>query len=106
MQLPTMDFRGNKFVNTDGTLTDVAQNFFDTLNHVLIKNIGQEGLVMPAQKSNDIDVIQNNTTQSATGNITYTCQFGTVIYDNESNKAKVALKNLDGTPIFKELVTA
>ncbi len=105
MKIPIMDFRGNKFVNEDGTLTDVAQAFFDLLNTVLIKNIGDEGLVSPTQSASDIAIIQNNFTLSPTGLTTYTCDFGTIVYDSTNNKAKVALDDGMGAPIFKEILT-
>jgi len=105
MKIPSMDFRGNKFVNADGTLTDVAQSFFDLMNTVLIKNLGDEGVVVPSEDATNIGIIQNNKTISPTGIETNTCEFGTLIYDSTNNKLKVALNDGSGSPTFKEIVT-
>lgn len=105
-RVPSMNFRGNKFVNEDGTLTDVAQGFFDLLNAYLVTNVGDEGLVVPSQASTDIVNIQNAKNKSDTGIESYKCQFGTFIYDLTTNKMKVALNAGAGIPIFKEILTA
>lgn len=104
-QIPIMDFRGSKFVNEDGTLSDVAQSFFDLLNTVLIKNIGSEGVIAPSQSASNIMIIQNNKTTNVVLNNSYTCQFGTLIYDNTNNKLVVSLDNGSGAPIFKNVLT-
>jgi len=101
--IPIMDFRGSKFVNPDGSLTDVAQSFFDLLQQILVNNIGTEGLVAPSQTAVGITQIQNNTTSSVTGLISNTCQFGTLLYDSDNNLLKVALNNGSGNPIFKTI---
>lgn len=105
MAIPSMDFRGNKFVNDDGTLSEVAQSFFDLLNTFLIKNFGAEGLVMSSQPTANVGVIQNNVTTGPTGLQTSTCQFGTMLYNQTTNKAMVALNDGAGNPIFKEITT-
>ncbi len=105
-RIPSMDFRGNKFVNQDGTLTESAQNFFDLLNTCLMKIMGSEGLVAPSQPTSNISSIQDNQQISQTNVVTYTCQFGTFIYDESANQVKVALNKGDGTPLFKQVLTA
>jgi len=105
-RLPNMDFRGQKFVNSDGTLTDTAQGFLDLLHLCLNKIIGMEGLVAPTQSSSNIAVIQNNKTTSPTGTQTNTCQFGTLIYDNVLNELRVALSDGSGLPVFKQVNTS
>lgn len=105
-QVPIMDFRGSKFVNEDGTLTDVAQSFFDLLTTVLIKNIGQEGIIVPSQSATNITTIQNNMTTNILLSNSYTCQFGTLLYDNTNNFLKVALNNGSNIPIFKTITTS
>ena len=109
VSIPSMNFRGNKFVNEDGTLTDVAQGFFDTLQKTLISNIGEEGLVAPSQSTTDKLTIQNNIVTSVTNNQTYTCQFGTFLYDYNAKQVFVALDSgigpVMGAPIFKQVVT-
>lgn len=113
MNIPTFDFRGSRFVNTDGTLSDVAQAFLDSLLTVLIKNAGNEGLVAPSMSNASPDLnltkIQNNVIVSPTGIATYTCQFGTLMYDSTPlgpNVLKVALNDGLGKPIFKTILTA
>lgn len=106
MMIPTMDFRGQQFVNEDGTLTAVAQSFLDSLLSLMQSNLGQEGLVMPPQKSSDITIIQNNINKSPTEIITYTCNYGTMIYDETNNVGKLALNNGSGVPIFKTIMTS
>lgn len=105
-RVPSMNFRGNKFVNEDGTLTAVAQGFFDLLNAYLVTNVGDEGLVAPSQITTSITAIQNAKNVSDTGIESYKCQFGTFIYDSAVNKMKVALNAGAGAPIFKEITTA
>lgn len=105
-QIPIMDFRGSKFVNEDGTLTEVSQSFFDLLTTILIKSIGQEGIVSPTQDSASIALIQDNQVSNVlTGNSSYTCQFGTLIYDSTNNKLIVALDDGFGIPVFKNVLT-
>ncbi len=105
-QIPIMDFRGSKFVNEDGTLSDVAQSFFDLLTTVLIKNIGQEGIVSPTQSVSNITIIQDNQEKNIlTVNNVYTCKFGTLIYDSTNNKLVVSLDDGFGVPIFKNVLT-
>lgn len=104
--IPKMDFRGNKFTNEDGTLTEVAQSFFDLLSNVLIKNIGPEALVAPTQSATNINTIVNNVTTGPTGLTTYTCQFGTIIYDSDTNTTLVCLNNGSGVPVFKTITTS
>lgn len=99
-----MDFRAQKVVNEDGTFTDVVQDFFDLLVSVLVKTIGDEGLVSPSQNASDITTIQNGTSIGPTGLPTATCSFGTFIYDQTNNLMKVAINDGSGNPIFKTLV--
>jgi len=106
MKIPTMDFRGNKFVNEDGTLSDVAQAFFDNLIDVLTKGAGDEGLQVPSQSNPDIITIQDHTVTGPTGISTKTCQFATLIGDTTNNKLMVALDNGSGTIVFKNILTA
>lgn len=102
-RIPSMDFRGNKFVNEDGTLSETAQAFFDLLQTSLIKIIGNEGLVAPSQTTANINIIQNNLQTSPTNIETNTCQFGTFVYDEDSNQVKVTVDKGDGTPLFKQV---
>ena len=105
-RIPSMDFRGNKFTNEDGTLTELGQQFFDLLHVCLQKIIGSEGLVAPTQPSSNITIIQDNIVVSPTGTETNTCQFGTLIYDSTLNELRVALNNGSGAPIFKQVNTS
>ena len=93
--IPIIDFRGKKFTDENGILTDAAQYFFDSLTTALIKNIGQEGLVAPTQTDSNITLIQNNISNNA-----YTCQYGTIIYDSSTNIGKIALNDGTGKPKF------
>jgi hypothetical protein len=104
--IPIMDFRGVKFVNDDGSLTDVAQAFFDSLQSILVRNFGEEGLVSPSQSASNITTIQNNQEEGPTGILSHTCKFGTFIYDSSNNKGKICLDDGSGNPIFKEILTA
>jgi len=104
--IPSMDFRGTKFVNEDGTLSAPAQGFFDLLQKFLVKNIGEEGLVAASQTTGARLDIQNNFTTSVTNIDTYTCQFGTFLYDITTNKVYVTLNpGLTGKPVFTEIAT-
>jgi hypothetical protein len=105
MKIPSMDFRGQKIVNEDGTFTDSVQNFFDTLHTLLINNLGDEGLVMPTQSASNITLIQDALITSPTGIQTPSCEFGTLIYDATTNQPLVALDDGSGNPLFKTIVT-
>lgn len=105
MNVPSMDFRGQKFVDENGVLTPTAQSFFDMLQILMSQNLGNEGLVMPTQSATDITVIQDNTVTNPNGLVTKTCEYGTMIYDETNNLAKVALDDGTGNPIFKQIVT-
>lgn len=106
-RVPSMNFRGNKFVNEDGTLTAVAQGFFDLLNAYLVTNVGDEGLVAPSQTTSGLDIIRQAQSIRPTGQGSFTCQFGTIAYDASVNKLKVALDaGYPNPPIFKEIITA
>lgn len=106
MIIPTMDFRGQKFVNPDGTLSEVAQNFLDALQSLMNTFIGEEGVVMPTQTASNITVIQNNTQMTPNGVNYHTCAYGTLIYDSTDNTARVALNNGSNAPIFKTITTS
>ncbi len=101
MTLPIIDFRGTKIVNEDGTFSDVAQNYFDSLNSYLIGTIGSEGLVAPSQSASNISIIANN--QNSSGG--YTCQFGTFIFNTDVNDPQVAINNGSGVPVFVSILT-
>lgn len=107
--VPTMDFRGSKFVNEDGTLSEVAQSVFDALQTYIVKNLGNEGLVASTQSSdpanNTILQIQNNTLTSPTGTPYKTCQFGTFLYNSYTGKQMVTVNPGGGVPIFKNILT-
>lgn len=105
MKIPSMDFRGQKVVNEDGTFTDSVQNFFDLLHTLLIQNLGDEGLVMATQSTSNILSIQNATTTGPTGTLTKSCEFGTMIYDSTTNQPKIALNDGSGNPLFKIINT-
>jgi hypothetical protein len=101
MNIPTFDFRGNKFVNEDGKLSDVAQAFMDELINALIAGAGQEGLVSPTQNAANIVTIQNNQTTGPTGIISPTCDFGTSLYNSDANSIMFTINDGSGNPIFK-----
>jgi hypothetical protein len=103
MNIPTFDFRGNKFVNEDGKLTDVAQGFMDELINALIAAIGQEGSQVAQQSADNITTIQNNQIISATGIITNTAQYGTIMYDSTNNTGRFSINNGSNLPIFKTI---
>lgn len=105
MKVPSMDFRGQKIVNEDGTFSDVMQSFFNDLEIFLTKNIGDEGLVMPSQTTDNVDIIQNNVSIGPTEIETSTCEFGTLLYNEDTNKGMIALDDGSGNPIFKEIIT-
>lgn len=103
VSIPSMDFRGNKFTNEDGTLTETAQGFFDLLYKFMVKNLGEEGLVAPTQPTVNKNIIQDNTEFSPTGITTHTCKFGTILYDSDEQAVYIAVDNGSGLPIFKQV---
>lgn len=100
MSLPTIDFRSQRIVNPDGTFSDVGQSFFDSLLYFLFKTIGDEGVVLPTQDTSNTDVIANNTNTEGA----YTCQFGTGIYNPDTNTVQFALNDGAGKPVFQSLL--
>jgi hypothetical protein len=100
MQLPIIDFRGQRIVNPDGTFSDVGQSFFDSLLLFLIKTIGDEGVVLPPQSTANANIIAGNTNSQGA----YTCQFGTGIYNPDTNTVEFALNNGRGIPVFQSLL--
>ena len=73
-----------KIVDANGMPTDDEMTFRQTLLTLLQQFIGNEGLVMPSQTQSNIALIQNNTAQAqgATPSFTYTCAYGTMIYNS------------------------
>lgn len=93
-----------KVVDENGFASDDEQTFRRVLITSLQNNFGSEGCVVPSQTTANITSIQNNTyVEPATGNIIYTCQGGTLIYDTDTNQLKVA-KLVAGVPTFVVIV--
>ncbi len=93
-------------VDKDGNPTDDELTFRQALLSLLQKIAGGEGLVMPAQDEDNIDVIQDNrvpnpVTGSTTVDFSYSCEFGTLIYDTTNNSIRVAVDDGAGAPLFK-----
>lgn len=72
---------------------------------------GPEGLVAPTLSSaaNSVDPataggevtqVQNNS-KIIGGETTYSCQFGTIIYDSNTNEMKMAVDDGAGAPLFR-----
>ena len=93
-------------VDKDGNPTSSEITFRQTLVSSLQSNFGNEGLVAPSQQNttapnNAVTVIQNNQViNPATGELQYTCQGGTLIYDSTNNNLLVCILASDGTPTF------
>ena len=86
----------------DGNPTQAELNFRQMLLQQLQLLMGNEGMVMPTQSSDNITTIQNNSTLTPGTNITtYPCQFGTFIYNETSNSIQVAVNDGTGKPVFK-----
>lgn len=90
MNIPIVDFTGMKFVEADGRLSDVAQNFMNFLVQTLLKNAGPEGLVVPNLSSannsvnppvtgGQIQVVQNSFNPNGSG-----VQYGTLVFDTST----------------------
>ncbi len=105
-----------KVVNEDGTFTDEWRNIMQTLLQSAQLNLGNEGYVVPTVSSDPNSVtpptsggqllqVQNNII-TVNGVSSYTCKFGTIIYDSFDNKGKIALNNGAGAPIFKDITTS
>jgi len=94
-----------KFVNENGMPTPEVLTFFESLLTLLNSVLGNEGLVLPSQTGANITTIQNNAPQTqGAAAPTYTCQFGTMIYQTDTSgttAVKIAVNNGSGVPIFK-----
>ncbi len=94
-------------VDKEGVATASEIVFRQTLIRSLQQNFGNEGLVAPSQQNttapnNAVAVIQNNqVVNQATGELQYTCQGGTLVYDSTNNNLLVCILASDGTPTFK-----
>lgn len=80
--------------------SDEWSNIIQQLIQTLQDNAGREGLVMPTLSAADILTVQNNLAQDGT---TYTCQYGTMVYDSTNNRVMIAVSDggLPPAPIFK-----
>lgn len=97
-----------QIVDSNGRATDEEMTFRQALLTLLEQIAGNEGLVMPQQPTANITKIQNATIQTPINNSgssvsTYTCAFGTMIYDTTTREFKVAVESGSGTgiPTFK-----
>lgn len=96
-------------VDDNGNATAGESIFRQTLIRSLQQNFGNEGLVAPSQLNttapNDaVMVIQNNqVVNQATGELQYTCQGGTLIYDSTNNNLLVCILDGSGVPTFKKV---
>lgn len=84
----------------DSTTNDISSSwrqFFDFLIKQLQSNASNEGVVSPSQSASDILKIQNNQLQ----NLSYTCQYGTSIYNSTANSIMFAINNGANVPLFK-----
>ncbi len=103
-------------VDNAGVPTSSEMVIRQTLIRSLQKNFGNEGLVPPSQPNtpaplplpaptppdNPILKIQNNRViNQTTGQLEYTCQGGTLIYDSTNNQLLVCILDGSGVPTFK-----
>lgn len=97
-----------KVIGEDGHFTPEWKIIMQQLLTTLNRNAGPEGLVAPTQTDANITLIQNNQIQSSIApdmpTFIYTCQFGTLIYDSDTNELKLCLSNA-GVPQFYTVVT-
>lgn len=97
-----------KIVDEQGFPSADEQMFRQALITLLQNLFGEEGLVMPSQTTTDITTIQNNqetipSGSSGTDITVNTCAFGTMIYDETTGQAKIAVEDplTSGIPVFK-----
>jgi hypothetical protein len=102
-----------KMVDENGVATDGEATFRRILITSLQNNFGNEGVVVPTQNPTDVLKIQNNSVYNpATGMQEYTCQLGTILYeqnptDYTMDRVLIAVRN-DNTypataPVFKQV---
>jgi hypothetical protein len=94
---PMYELQNDKIV-----LTSQGKTFFESFINYFINNFSSEGLVAPNQSTSSINSIQNNTLPDGS----YTCQYGTLIYNSNTNKLMVALNNGSNIPIFYNILTS
>lgn len=82
-------------------LTSVGKSFFETLINYFYTNHSSEGLVAATQPAANVASIQNNTLPNGS----YTCQYGTFLYDSTLNNLVVCLNNGSNVPQFYSIMT-
>jgi len=94
-----------QIADSDGNPTDDELTFRQALITSLQKNFGDEGLVAPAQISDNVAIIQNNQIPNPVTGIAdqYTCGFGRFLYDSTNNRILVSVDGGGGVPAFMEV---
>lgn len=97
-------------VDKDGNPTQAELNFRQMLLQQLQLLMGNEGLVMPSQSASNINtIVANSSLVPGTDITTYSCQFGTLIYDTDAspttNAVKVVIEDPSnpGVPLLKTI---
>ena len=93
-----------RIVNEDGTPTQEEQTFRSALLNLLQTIAGTQGLVAPTVTAAEEAVIVAGTSvvPSPLGDLTtYTCQYGTIVYNSTANSMRMAVNNGSNQPIFK-----
>lgn len=97
IRIPNLPF--GQLIDDKGFPTDDFLTFMQALVGNLENFIGNEGLVMPTQSSQNITEIANNVDE----NQRKTLAFGTLIYDADNRKILASIDDGTGNPIFKEV---
>ena len=92
-----------QIVDETGQPTDDELTFRQTLVTSLQQNFGDEGCVVPSLTQDEITTIQDNTEDNPSDPMSplYTCQFGTIVYNADTNEIQIAIDDGAGAPIFK-----
>ena len=86
-----------KLIDENGMPTDEELLFRQQLITALQTLIGPEGLVAPSQTAANITAIATNTQDTPAGN-EYTVEFGTILYESDTQTMKVIISDGNPTP--------
>jgi hypothetical protein len=96
---PMFEVKDNNVV-----MTSVGKSFFESFINYFFENFSNEGLVAPTQNTANSTIIQNNM-NNASPTPQFTCGYGRLLYNSDTNQLMVSFDNGVGQPVFVNLLT-
>lgn len=94
---PMFELKGNNIV-----LTSIGKNFFEQFINYFFTNFSNEGLVAPSQGNTNANTIVHHQNSSSQ----FTCAYGTLLYNSDTNTLQVCINNGSNVPIFVNVLTS